>query len=467
MIHLVKRLTVPGLVGPPHRRTGDRAAYTATVSADSVAANPAAPEPTAHAAPRVRFATWLAMGVGIGVVVRVLYTVLAAPWPPHGLDDQGYYHLAPILLAHGRGFIEPVFASIGRTVATAEHPPLYPIVLTGLAELGGTGQLVQRLAGTVFGAGTIVAIGCLGRRLAGDRAGLLAAGIAAVYPILITADGALMSETLYGLLIAVSLLAALRAYETPTLGRAVTLGILLALAALTRGEAVLLFVLLAVPILRRSRGGRAAAVALAALVIVLTPWTVHNLDVFGRLVPISDDTGGVIGGANCDATYSPGTFLGSWSYFCNHMTPGNEARQAAHDQSVGIRYALHHVRRWPAVVAARIERVWSLRGPFEINSGRAPWAQNAGVIMYYVLLGPAQQGFALLRRRRRPVWVLVAPAVSVTIAAVLGYGFLRLREPAEITLVVLAAVTIDHVISRRAGARPPVAGGPRVAAEPA
>ncbi len=436
----------------PYVRDYKPASYTASVSADSVAATPSAAEPVAASPARSRFAVWLALLVAVGVVIRVLYTILAAPWPPHGLDDQGYYHLAPILLVHGRGFIEPVFASIGRTVATAEHPPLYPVVLAGLAELGGTGELVQRLAGTVFGAGTIVAIAFLGRRLAGDRAGLIAAGIAAVYPILVTADGALMSETLYGLLVAVSLLSAYRVYEDPTPRRALLFGVLLALAALTRGEAVLLFVLLAVPLLRRPRGGRAVAIALAALVIVLTPWTVHNFNVFGRFVPISNDTGGVIGGANCDATYSPGTFLGSWSYFCNHTSPGNEAQEAAHDQSVGVQYALDHVGRWPAVVAARIERVWSLRGPFEINSGRAPWAQNAGVIIYYVLLGPALFGLVLLRRRRRRLWVLVAPAVSVTLAAVVGYGFLRLREPAEITLVVLAAVTIEHVISRRARA---------------
>jgi len=403
----------------------------------------------------------MALLVGIGVVIRVLNTVLVAPWPPHSLDDQVYYHQAPLLLAHGRGFIEPVFASIGRTVPTAEHPPLYPIVLAGLAELGGTGEVVQRLAGTVFGAGTIIAVGLLGRRLAGDRAGLLAAVIAGVYPILVTADGALMSETLYGFLIAVSLLSAYRLYQAPSVAQGVGFGVLLGLAALTRGEAVLLFLLLVIPLVRRPRGGRLVAVAGLACVVVLTPWTVRNFNSFGRFVPISDDTGGVIGGANCDATYS-GSFIGSWSYFCNHTSPGNEAQQAARDQSGGVRYALHHVGRWPAVAAARIERLWGVRGPFETNSGRAPWAQDAGVVIYYLLLGPAIFGLLLLRRRRRPVWVLLAPAVSVTISAVLGYGFLRLREPAEITLVVLAGVAIEQLWSgrsRRAAAghaRPPI-----------
>ena len=65
------------------------------------------------------------------------------------------------------------------------------MVLAGLAELGGRSEEAQRLAGAAFGAGTIATLGLLGRRLAGERAWLLAAGLAAVYPVLIAADGAL------------------------------------------------------------------------------------------------------------------------------------------------------------------------------------------------------------------------------------------------------------------------------------
>ena len=80
----------------------------------------------------------------------------------------------------GRGSSTHCSSVSGESAAHGAHPPLYPVVLTGLAELGGTGQLVQRLTGTLFGAGTVVAIGLIGRRLAGARCGLIAAGIAAV-----------------------------------------------------------------------------------------------------------------------------------------------------------------------------------------------------------------------------------------------------------------------------------------------
>src|ERR687894_349426 len=87
----------------------------------------------------------------------------------------------------------------------------------------------------------------IARRLAGDRAGLAAAAIAAVYPILIAADGAPMSEALYGLLVATGLLLALRLHERGDLLSAAGLGAAIGIAALTRSEALGLIPLLAWP----------------------------------------------------------------------------------------------------------------------------------------------------------------------------------------------------------------------------
>jgi 4-amino-4-deoxy-L-arabinose transferase-like glycosyltransferase len=106
--------------------------------------------------------------------------------------------------------------------------------------------------------------------------GLIAAAIAAIYPMLITADGALMSESLYGLLIALCLLAGYRLLDAPNGGRAIALGALLGLAALARGEALLSVPLILWPILRRPRGGRVALMACCTTVLVIAPWTVRN-----------------------------------------------------------------------------------------------------------------------------------------------------------------------------------------------
>src|SRR5215207_2923555 len=176
-----------------------------------------------------------------GAGVRTVYTLLEAPWPPPTLDDQFYFSALPKLVADGHGWVRPLAFLFDETsLPTADHPPLHSLLLAGWAELAGTSPDAQRLTGTVFGAGTISTIGVLGRRLAGNRAGLMAAGLAALYPVLIAADGALMSESLFGLLVALLLLTAYRLVDAPTIGRAFALGAVAGLAALTRGEALLL-----------------------------------------------------------------------------------------------------------------------------------------------------------------------------------------------------------------------------------
>ena len=47
------------------------------------------------------------------------------------------------------------------------------------------------------------------------------------------------------------------------------------------------------------------------------------------------------------------------------------------------------------------------------------------------------------------MWPIVAPILMVAITTVVFYGFLRFRQPAEISIVVLAGVAIDALWSRR------------------
>lgn len=397
---------------------------------------------------------WLALLaiVAVGVLARVLQALLEAPWPPPAIDDQFYFSALPHLLADGHGFINP-FQSVLRhvEVATAEHPPLYPVALTPLAVVGLDDPDWQRLTGALFGAGTIVVVALIARRLAGDRAGLLAGALAAAYPVLVAADGALMSESLLGLLVAGSLLAAYRLRDRPTAGRAAVLGALTALAGLTRGESLLLLPLLLLVVVRRPGGVRASVVAVAVAVVVLAPWTIRNWVTFDRPVAIATNSGTAVAGANCAETYS-GDKLGGWWPPCLHDHPGNEA--VNHDGQLhdGLSYARDHAGRLPVVLAARFGRVWSLYDPFQTPEGRSVRVQKLGVVAFFLMLPFAAWGIVALRRRGEGVWVLLAPALLVSLTALATYGNLRFREPADVALVVLAAVGLDAVWRRRAAA---------------
>jgi 4-amino-4-deoxy-L-arabinose transferase-like glycosyltransferase len=377
-----------------------------------------------------------------------------APWPPGTFDDQAYYSLLAKLVAQGEGFVRPGEYVEGTSVPTAERAPLFPLALAGLNKLGASGPDPQRLLGALTGAGTIVAIGVLGRRLAGPRTGLTAAGLAAVYPTLIAADGALMTESLYGLLAALSLISAYRLVEAPSVGRALVLGAVLGLAALTRGEALLLLPLLLIPLVRRPGGLRAAVAVCLAFVAVLAPWSTRNWIVFDRPVLVATEAGETLAGANCDSVYS-GDNIGTWDISCVELSGrGNEAAELDEEGREGIRYALDHLERVPIVELARLGRTWGFYHPFQVPEGRSPAVMHLGVAIYLVLLPLAAYGFVVLRRRDVPVWILTTPFITVSLTTLIAWGNLRFRHSAELSLVVLAAAGLDR-LSRQVNVRQP------------
>jgi 4-amino-4-deoxy-L-arabinose transferase-like glycosyltransferase len=385
--------------------------------------------------------------------MRVAHTLLVAPWPPGFFNDEAYYRTLATLLAQGEGFVRPgEFYADGLSVPTAERAPVYPLALAGLAELGVTGPDPQRLLGALTGGGTIVALGLLARELAGDRAGLLAAGIAAAYPTLIAADGALMTESLYGMFLALMLLSALRLLRTGDRRWAVAVGVAGGLAALTRGEGLVLTAILLLGILWRPEHRRSVLVAALAFAFVLAPWTIRNWSVFDRPVLVATEAGETLAGANCASAYG-GELIGRWDVNCLELSgKGNEAQEADEAGREGLRYAADHVERLPVVLAVRLMRTWGIWEPLQRSEGREQWVVTAGVVVYALLVPLAVYGLVLLRRRRVPTWVVVAPLITVVVATLLSYGSVRFRHSAELALVVLAAVALDGLLRRRAAA---------------
>jgi 4-amino-4-deoxy-L-arabinose transferase-like glycosyltransferase len=394
-----------------------------------------------------RFGLWLAAIVAVGVGLRALQTLLVAPWPPGIFNDEAYYSTLARLVANGYGFIRPgEFYGEHLRVPTAERAPLFTALVAALYKVGLAGG-DGRLVGLFTGGGTIAALGLLGRRLAGARAGLLAAGIAAAYPILIAADGAMMTESTYGLLAAFSMLVAYRLLDSPSLPYALALGVLLGLAALARGEALLLLPLLLIPLVRRPGGWRTAAVVVATFAVVLTPWTIRNFSAFDRPVLIATEGGETLAGANCDPTYY-GKAIGTWRFSCARFNGrGNEAKELNEAGHRGLNYARDHADRVPLVMAARFARTWGLWDPFAVPEGRRKWVQQLGAAIYFALLPLGAWGLVLLRRRNVPVLILLAPFVTVTLTSLGAYGQIRFRHSAELSLVVLAAVALDHVLA--------------------
>lgn len=364
----------------------------------------------------------------------------------HGVQgDAEVFHLVAQHIADGNGFRQAF-----RDVPTAEHPPLWEIVLAGADLLGANGFLSHRLLGALIGTVTVVLIGLLGRRLAGDAVGLVAAGIAALYPMLWAADVSLMSEGLYGMLLVAALLAA-------TSRRPVALGALLGLAALTRGEALALLVLLVVPLFWRQ--WRPLVLAFVAFAVVLAPWTIRNLATFSEPVLISNNSNGIWIGANCPETYS-GELKGYWRFQCyTEERPGeDESEYFRRQRDAGLEYMADNAGRLPGVMVARFLRLldmWDVGQSEFINAaeGRPVRPTRYGIYAFWLLLPFAVAGAVIQGRRRgwEGLHVLLAPVGMVVAVALATYGTTRFRYAAEPSVCVLAAIAVVALAARARG----------------
>lgn len=411
-----------------------------------------------------RFGRLIAIIAVGGFVLRLVYAARLGDFRP--ISDPNYYHLQANLIADGRGFIDPfTWAFFREQVATAAHPPLFALLLSGASTLGFTSTMAHRVVGCAIGTAAIVAIGFLGREVGGKRVGVVAAAIAAIYPNLWVFDSGVFAESLELLLIPLLLLSVYRLPSAPGWRPAAWLGALTGLLALTRPELLLLVPLLIVPAFfgRVALPGakRAALVGVSVVVVVLliAPWMIRNATTFTRPVLMSTNGDLFVGYTNCRSAYG-GTNFGWWSPACAPKSvfadrTKDEAERMVAARKQGLEYASAHAGRlFGAVVWARAARVWNLYRPaqtarLEVVEDRPRDVSLAGTLFFYPLLALGIVGlFALRRTPGKPTWPLLVPPVIATLTAAGFAGNVRFRAVAEPCIVVLAALGIEAIAQR-------------------
>lgn len=399
--------------------------------------------------------------------VRVAYVLgVADGFNKEKFYDAAYYELEARTVANGDGFADPFRLLPGADnaiVPDASHPPLTVFVLAPIARVFD-GQLILRFASALAGLGVVFLSALLAREVAGDRAGLITAFIAAIYPFLWVNDGLIMSESFTGVAVVGTVLAAYKAGRLPKQWwRWVLVGALGGISALGRAELVLLVPVIAAGVLAASRIGAfrvrliASALAGVALVVVLAPWFMYNSSRFERRVILSTNDGLAMVASNCDEAYNGEviglTFLRSAD--CLPAPPaGDQSVVAEEYRRVAFKYMSDHLSRVPVVVLARLGRDWSLFRPadmlsWNISEGRPRWVTSLGLIFYYPLLLGAFVGSVILWRRRRWIWPLLSPGIVVSLGAIFAYGQVRFRAPAEPFIVILCAVALSALGKQR------------------
>jgi hypothetical protein len=405
------------------------------------------------------------------LAVRVAFTLVLAPdLPPPG--DAELYRTTAHHVASGDGFLYPAPGG-GPPQPSAEHPPLFPLVLAALDLMGADGVRAQGVALSLLSGAGAVLVARLGCRVAGPVAGVVAGAVAAVHPMWLQPAGLVLSESLHLVLVPLVLLAALDLRERRTSTSALWLGLTIGAAALNRPEALGLLVVVAAPAallgggLRHVAGWRTLAVATAVALAVIAPWVIRNrVDVDGWA--LSTNGGKTLLGSNCPQTYG-GPGLGGFSYDCQFGAAavlvvdgppeGEWWNSRAFDDALGDlgrQFIEDHPGEVPKVVAARVARMWGLwfeadQRRFDVQEGRHAGLQHAGQWLHLALLAAAVAGALRLLRARadRPAAaLLLGPVALVTLTCTLIYGGTRMRAGAEPSLAVLAAVAVVAIAGR-------------------
>lgn len=367
----------------------------------------------------------------------------------------------------------------------SDWSPGAPLLYAGAYYVtGGVRDGVARGVQALLGTAAILVVFLLTARLTPSRAGpLLAAGLMAVYPPFIHSTGALMSEPPALFMLPAAVLAFIWADGRDSPWAWLAPGLLFGLTALIRPEylfvavAFVLFALIRVWIKRSAGTGLAVtAIFIAAVVVTIAPWTIHNYETLGRIVPISTGSGKAL----FVGTYLPadgeyqrvkaelyeqqtGSQLEPGSAELDSVDPvplfNRVARKydgLSRDNALGRigrenlnRYLSEDPVGYAGMTVRKVWRMWS-SGVGEAMS--SPIGRVVQVLL--VLAGIA--GLVLLAWRRR--WEAIAVGLPILTVSAIGAATLAPARRNEIlmTLVLpLAAVALTDVAARISGRETP------------
>lgn len=212
--------------------------------------------------------------------------------------DEGRYLDNAVHLLAGDGFATSTISCFFGDPPRPPRPedvssPLYPLLLAGIFTLTGPSFLAAKTLSFLLSVAAIPLTYLLGRRLAGDAAGLVAAAALATQPDHAIVGVWAMNEALFMVIIVASILLAaplaLREGRPPGVGRTILLGVACGLLYLVRQNGAAVAASIASLVLLgplRSGEGRVRRIGLATLVaatamVVAIPWFYRNAITFG------------------------------------------------------------------------------------------------------------------------------------------------------------------------------------------
>lgn len=241
---------------------------------------------------------WIGLGLFAAALLVRLFLAVQLPFPQ--LDDPSAYIQIARNIAGGRGLVSDVLWNYWIVFPAVTHAsnefwmPLASIGMAGSIHLFGDTFFAAQLPGLIAGSLLAPLVYGLGRGVwpAQRRWSVLAAALIVINAVLVYQSVSADSAAIYTLLATLALFSGARALDRKRVGWMALAGVWCGLSYLTRSHGLLLPVsigLITLIVLRREPKTMIKLIGAlsAGFVILLVPWWLRNLNVFGTLQPSS------------------------------------------------------------------------------------------------------------------------------------------------------------------------------------
>ncbi len=399
--------------------------------------------------------------LGLLVLVGLLLRLAAlALWPAPIVSDAQVYERQGWQIAQGLGLVDPV--------PTAFYPPLYPYVIGGLYALLGRQPMLVQLVQAILSAVTSVAIYDIVRTVWKRRdMALVAAGLVAIDFAWVLYPRLMLTETLFGAVLAIAMVALARAWESDRLVWWAGFGMATAGAALARPPIEFLpLAVLASWLLRqwrRQQGRRLpilrrwlliSAVVLTSFIVTVAPWVWRNARTFGVLTPQLTSSAGT--GLYVSYFALNGPVYEQKEFRDPRWAEGlrlkyEPTRQAEWNRSAYLtREVMTYLRAHPWLIVQLVpQKLLYLAWPYDwvLFSGHGYLDLTYVALIPFVLLGLWQVHCARQWQQTAPVWLVILYTIGMS---VMFLGAPRYRMPIHPYVYAFAAIGLLWWIQRHA-----------------
>ncbi|HBU69411.1 MAG TPA: hypothetical protein DEE98_03400 [Elusimicrobia bacterium] len=351
----------------------------------------------------------------IGLLLRAAFT-LFYPYETFYPDSYDYHKIA-VNLVSGQGY------SIEPGEPTARRAPVYPLFLAAVYSLFGVSAIAVGIIQSVLGAFASILIYKLSKEYFSERVSLTALYASALYPVLISYCGPVLTETLFSFMLVLSALFIARAVKNRSVFYYLTAGLVFGLVNLTRPDTILLpFLLLAAMLVNYEKKRTVLPHFLLfvfAAAVPFIPWTARNYSKFHYVFPGQSGALGALVRSDAwyamnDTTEENKIEFDKWNRYLEsvqkELGPAEAEKKLLNE---GIEIILRHPVKFSALVAKRFPRFWitSHSSMFSISEPNSAYLSRGQYLilgvktallgLHVLLLASALMGIWLAKTRLR------------------------------------------------------------------